>query len=204
MTDYSLDPESSSLMLELLITEFYARTKENEDNLKLLKENYQEINRKLERLEERFMSEEITKELYLKYVEKHKQEQVEIQRDLQQFEHGTSNPEDCAQLITNYAKDLRKIWQSSDYLQKQKLQNYLFPKEIRYCKNLGLVRTEDYNSVFLWIALKQDDFGQKKCGISSLNLDYAALVEGTITLSNQINSHLAKIDKLRYLEIKPF
>jgi len=46
------------------------------------------------------------------------------------------------------------------------------------CKNSGLVRTEDYNSVFLWVALKQVDLWQKKCGISSLNLDYAALVAG--------------------------
>lgn len=178
LTDYTLDQENSALMLELLVTEFYARTKENEDSLKLLKENYKEINRKIERLEERFMNEEITKDLYVKYVAKHKEEQVQIQRDLQQFELGTSNPEDCAQLITSYAQDLSKMWLSGDYLQKQKLQNYLFPKGIRYCKNLGLVRTEDYNSVFLWIALKQQDLGQKKCGISSLNLDNAALVAG--------------------------
>ena len=107
------------------------------------------------------MSEEITKELYLKYAEKHKEEQVKIQRDLQQFELGSSNPEDCARLITSYAQDLRKMWLSGDYVSKQKLQNYLFPKGIRYCKNSGLVRTEDFNSVFLWIALKQGDFGKK-------------------------------------------
>jgi site-specific DNA recombinase len=179
LTDFILNSENLDLMQELLITEFDERSREGAETVRLLKEQYQGINGKLERLEERFMSEEITKELYLKYVEKHKEEQVKIQRELQQFELSNSNPEDCARLIVGYAQDLRKMWLSSDYVNRQKLQNYLFPKGIRYCKNTGLVRTEDFNSVFLWIALKQGDLGQKKCGIPSLNLDYAALVAGT-------------------------
>ena len=161
------------------MTEFDERTRDNAETVRLLKEQYQEINRKLDRLEERFMSEEITKELYLKYAEKHKEEQVKIQRDLQQFELGSSNPEACARLIVGYAQDLRKMWLSSDYVDRQKLQNYLFPKGIPYSKENGLVRTEDYNSVFLWIAHKQGELGQKKCGIPSLNLDDAALVVST-------------------------
>lgn len=178
LTDFVLDPENLNLMQELLITEFNERTRDNEEAVRLLKEQYQEIKRKLERLEERFMDEEITKELYLKYVEKHKEEQVKIQRDLQDVELSASNPEDCAQLITSYAKDLRQMWLSADYMQRQKLQNYLFPQGLRYCKEKGLVRTEEYNSVFLWIAHKQRELGQKKCGIPSLNLDDAALVAG--------------------------
>lgn len=178
LTDYTLDPQYAGLMAELLKTEFDERTRDNEETVRLLKEQYQEISRKLDRLEERFMSEEITKELYLKYAEKHKEEQVKIQRDLQQFELGSSNPEDCARLIVGYAQDLRKMWLSGDYVDRQKLQNYLFPAGIPYNKEKGLVRTNDYNSVFLWIAHKQGELGQKKCGIPSLNLDDAALVAG--------------------------
>ncbi len=161
LTDFTLDMQNADLMVELLKTEFDDRSRDNAETVMLLKEQYQEINRKLERLEERFMSEEITKELYLKYAEKHKEEQVKIQRDLQQFELGTSNSEDCARLIVGYAQDLRKTWLSGDYVDRQKLQNYLFPKGIPYCKDSGLVRTEDFNSVFLWITRKQGDLGQK-------------------------------------------
>ena len=178
LTDYTLDPQYADLMVELLKTEFDERTKNNAETVRLLKEQYQEISRKLNRLEERFMTEEITKELYLKYAEKHKEEQVKIQRDLQQFELGSSNSEDCARLIVSYAQDLRKMWLSSDYVDRQKLQNYIFPAGIPFNKKDGLVRTSDYNSVFLWIAHKQGELGQKKCGIPSLNLDDAALVAG--------------------------
>ncbi len=100
------------------------------------------------------MLEEITKDLYLKYLGKHKQEQVEIQRNLQEIELHASNPED-------YAQDLHQTWLTRDYLQRQKLQNYLFPKGLRYCKYKGLGRTEDFNSVFLWMARKQQDLAQK-------------------------------------------
>lgn len=101
---------------------------------------------------------------------------MKIQRDLQAVELSASNQENCTQLIASYAKDLRQMWLSGDYLQKQKFQNYLFSKGIRYCKNLGLVRTGEYNPMFLWIAHKQQDLGQKKSGIPSLNVDDAALV----------------------------
>lgn len=162
----------------------------------LLKANYQEINRKIERLEERFMEEEITRELYMKYMEKHKAEHLEIQRNLQKIELPASNPLDYAQLITSYAQDLRQTWLNATYLQRQKLQNYLFPKGLRYCKEEGLVRTEDFNFVFLWIARKQQELEQKKCGISSLNLDDAALVVLPDQISNQEIDELRNLNKL--------
>lgn len=178
LTEFTLKPEYTTLMQELLVAEFYRHTRENEENVALLKANYQEINRKIERLEERFMEEEVTRELYMKYLEKHKAEQLEIQRNLQKIEIPASNPQDYAQLITSYAQDLRQMWLTAEYKQRQKIQNYLFPLGLRYCKEEGLVRTEDFNSVFLWIARKQQELEQKKCGISSLNLDDAALVAG--------------------------
>ncbi|MBS1634316.1 MAG: recombinase family protein [Bacteroidetes bacterium] len=179
LTEYTLKEENAELMKELLIAEFNDCAKESRENSIALKANYQEINRKIDRLEERFMNEEITKDLYLKYLEKHKQEQVEIQRELQKIELIGSNPEDCAQLIIDYAQNLSETWASTDYVQKQKLQNYIFPTGLKYCKEKGLVRTEEFNSVFLWIAHKQQDLGQKKSGIPSLNLDDAALVART-------------------------
>ncbi len=44
---------------------------------------------------------------------------------------------------------------------------------------LSNVRTTKYNSVFLWLVKQKQDLEQKKCGIPSLNLDYAALVAET-------------------------
>lgn len=43
--------------------------------------------------------------------------------------------------------------------------------------------------------------GEKKNGNRNFLLP-SLEVEGTITLSNQINTYLAKIDNLKYLEIK--
>ena len=64
------------------------------------------------------------------------------------------------------------------------MQYYLFPKGIRYNRKTDSVRTEKYNSLFLWIARKQQEVGENKNGIPELNLSYAALVAPEIQNPN--------------------
>jgi len=78
------------------------------------------------------------------------------------------------------------MWQHGGYNEKQRLQYYLFPKEIRYNRKTDSVRTEKYNSLFLWIARKQQEVGENKNGIPELNLSYAALVDVTSNRSNRL------------------
>jgi len=78
------------------------------------------------------------------------------------------------------------MWQHGGYNEKQRLQYYLFPKGICYNRKTDSVRTEKYNSLFLWIARKQQEVGETKNGIPELNLSYAALVAYGLNLSNFI------------------
>jgi hypothetical protein len=52
----------------------------------------EEIKRKINRLQERFILEEIDRELYEKYIETYKADQVKLEEDLIKSSHQVSNP----------------------------------------------------------------------------------------------------------------
>jgi len=175
---FTLNPKYRPLLKEMLVKELEEENKENRENVTLVKANYQEINHKIERLEERYMEEEITQELFVKYGEKYKQERLAIAKELTKLEAGCSNLENAANDALDFSENISKMWQHGGYNEKQRLQYYLFPKGIRYNRKTDSVRTEKYNSLFLWIARKQQEVGENKNGIPELNLSYAALVAG--------------------------
>jgi hypothetical protein len=121
---FTLNPKYRPLLKEMLVEELKEESKENIDTIKLVKANYQDINHKIERLEERYMEEQITQELYVKYGEKYKQERLEIAKELTKLEAGSSNLEEGANEALDFAEKLSKIWASGGYKEKQRLQYY--------------------------------------------------------------------------------
>ena len=150
--------------------------KGNEENRKRLKVEYEELNRKLERTEERYMNEEIAQDLFLKYSEKYKLEKLDLLRKTKELEANCSNHEEIIDLVLDFSENLNKMWHSGDFIKRQRLQYFLFPKGLSYEKKTDQVRTTEYNYVILTNACKQQTLGNKKSGIPSLQLDYPTLV----------------------------
>jgi site-specific DNA recombinase len=155
---------------------YYEITKNKEETTAPLLKQLNEIKTKAERLEERFVLEEINKEMFDKYQAKFKEELDSIQQQLQKTEKKVSNPEDCVEKALDMAVNLPKMWNLAKYQNKQKLQYLLFPDGIFYNKVKDECRTEKINPVFLAIALKSATLQHKKTGITSLNMSYPSLV----------------------------
>ena len=144
-------------MKETIIATYHQLNKENEGNFKEMNHQLQELNTKMERLEERFVLEEITQELFVKYKTKFKQEIADIQQRIEKSGIQVSNLQKSIDLSLDYAANLPEIWHSSGYQEKQKIQYMLFPEGIRYNKKIGECRTSKINSVFLWIAQSREN-----------------------------------------------
>lgn len=139
----------------------------------------QEISKKLERIEERFMDEEISKDLYDKYTSKLTEERKQIEQILAKSGNQVSNLEEKINCMIEMAGNLSVYWDSASYSIKQKLQFMLFPEGISYNRKTDECRTSTINSVFLEILRWKQDFTNEKSGIPELNLSYAALVAGS-------------------------
>jgi site-specific DNA recombinase len=172
-------PKYRTLLKTQMIRTFNKSNKENAANAALLKRNYEDISHKIERLEERYVLEEITQDIYLKYRERFKQERLEIYQRLQESSSHRSNLEEIVETVLDYAGKLPETWVDSPFAGKQKLQNVVFPAGITYNKKTDQVRTTLLNPTFCWIAQQQQEAGHEKSGISHLGLSYAALVENT-------------------------
>src|ERR1035437_3605114 len=179
LSSMMLNPERYDLLKEQMVRTYNRQNKENEENATLLKRQYEEIDHKLERLEERYVNEEMTQEMFLKYQEKYKKERLEIYQRMQKAGNRASNLEEIVNTVLDYARNLPETWGDSKYIGKQKLQFLAFPQGIRYSKKTDGVRTFEINPTFLWITQKQQESGQEKSGIPLLNMDYAALVAET-------------------------
>lgn len=102
-----------------------------------MQKQIEELDKKLNRLEERFIEEEITKEIYLKYSEKAKEERREIEWQIAKVKTGCSNQENAIECALNFASTFKPLWNLGDYWDRQKLQFMLFPEGIFYDKKKG-------------------------------------------------------------------
>jgi site-specific DNA recombinase len=174
---FTLNPKYRKLLREMLLQELHEENKENLENVKLLKSTYQDINHKIERLEERYINEELSQELYVKYGTKYKQERLALAQELTKLETGSSNLENEVDEALDFSENISKTWHCGGFKEKQRVQYFLFPNGIRYNRKKDTVRTDKYNPLFLWIARQQQDAANNKNGIPELSLEYAALVE---------------------------
>ncbi len=172
----SLTPELEKLLTSQMIATYNQLTEGQKETRTLLMNQQREITKKMERLEERYIEEELTKDLYFKYVEKYKEEKKEIDKILNQSENEVSNLELCVEKALSICTNLPSLWSSANYSTKQKIQFLLFPEGIRYNKKNNQCRTDRINSVFGYISQLTRDANKQKSGISTVTFDYSALV----------------------------
>jgi site-specific DNA recombinase len=168
-------PTFLKLLKEQMTATYLEMTNESQNENDLLYQSLAEINKKLERLEERFVEEEINLEMFKKYGDKFRAEQRELEVQIYSSTKRVSNLDDCINLIVDFASKLRLKWLKGDYLLKQQIQSLVFPDGLLYDRKTDECRTKRINNVFLYIAYFQQVISNKKRGIPELNLDYASL-----------------------------
>ena len=145
------------------------------DQRMVLQQKNTELQKKISRLEERLMEEEIPSELYYKYMAKYNEERDEIENELSKATVEKSNLDECVDIAMDFAVNLPKKWLSADYNIKQRVQNLLFPEGISYDRETDQCRTSRINFMFLYLAYLKQVMLKIQRGIPALQLDYASL-----------------------------
>jgi site-specific DNA recombinase len=171
--------------------------KEKDQSKEAIKRQITEIEKRLERMEERLINEELTLELFSKHSLKLKQERLDLEKSLIKNQKRVSNLEQCVNIIMDYIANLTSSWALMAYKDKQLLQFLLFPEGIRYSKKNNECRTTKINSVFSYISGLVKDLAQIKMGDIKLLFNIPHLVDFTDKISNQL---LKDIDTLASLK----
>ncbi|MBL7706856.1 MAG: recombinase family protein [Taibaiella sp.] len=177
LNHFSLQDSSESLkqlIRKQATATFNQLNEDSGEDYKQLELQHKEVSQKLLRLEERFIEEEINKDLYERYSEKYSLEKKEIEKNLKNQVQRVSNLEEYVDLATEFASKMASGWDSSDYITKQAIQNLIFPEGMYYNKKKNKCRTTRVNILFSYIAHYKEIISKKERGISELPLEYAS------------------------------
>ena len=156
------------------VAKFNQLTVGDQDDYRDLQEQHTQILKKIDRLEERYIEEEIGGDLYHKYHARYKEEKAEIEKNLMKLSKQVSNLDENVGTAIKLALELPLKWVSADYNTKKRIQFLLFPNGISYCKKTDECRTPRINTLFSYIAYFQQIISNKKRGIPELGLDFAS------------------------------
>ncbi len=180
--------EAIKIEMESAFTE---QNNENFEREKELKLRMLELQKNIEKLEEKyFIKEEMNKETYDRFLAKYKEDHKKIQKEIDGCAISISNLKEMINETLVLCQDLRKLWVSGGISLKEKIQKLLFPVGMIFDKETGAFRTPEINYLIAEIARHTGDFAIIKKGLSSLfePKSLSAGSKGFEPLQNQHNS----------------
>ena len=152
LASHKIDTEYSTLIKEQLKLTFQEYNASLEENKDLIKRQLTDLSAKIDRLEERYILEEITGELYYKYKAKFEKEIDEISKNMKENSIELSKLDDYINFSLNFCSNLSEMWASGDYIQRQELQNSFFEQGITYDRKNDACRSIEINEFLIEIS----------------------------------------------------
>lgn len=150
---FKVNEEYLPLLKEQLFITFQEHNDSLQEHESAIKHQLTDIDSKLERLEERYILEELTGELYAKYKGKFEKEIERLAAEMKQNKIEMSKLEDYIAYSLTCCSNLNKMWHSGDYNQRQELQNALFERGIVYDRQKDECRSIEENEFVSAVAL---------------------------------------------------
>ena len=159
------------------------------------KKRVTELQNNIDKLEERFVLNEITKEQYDKFSSKYGDELNQLKKETKTYAEMSSNLEKAVEKGLNIAENISQLWISSDYYEKQQLQYLVFPEGMLYDKKNDTVRTNRINTLFREIAIQSKVLDETKNDNPFLDCHFGSNV-GMITGSSDFLEDISRL--IRY------
>lgn len=172
-------PNTRDFMKKQVIATYNKINREREENKETIREQIMESNRKIQRIEERFMEEQITLDLYQKYGNLYKEELKKLEDAHSETGKRVSNLEKCIDVAFEMACNLHKMWDVLTFKDRVIMQKAIFPEGIQYDKKINRCRTKEINFVIRYISQLSKDAGEIKSGDSNIIFEIPALVGAT-------------------------
>ncbi len=178
VSEYTLDineDHNKVLKREMLLI-YNELNKQSEQDSQQIEKQLGEANKKIDRIEERYVLEEIDRAMYEKFYFKFKAEKAEIEKQLATTTIKVSNLEKCTEKVVTLSSKLATVWHCGDFKDRQNLQNLLFPDGMTYNRKNDECRTPRVNEVFGYVADQTRDLAEGRRGYTPSFSNYSAWV----------------------------
>jgi site-specific DNA recombinase len=178
---------------KLIAEELSNRLSMDKEGVRTTKKLISEKETELEKIEVKFLKDEISKEVYEKHTTKVKLELAKLNKELELSDFSSANLGKAVGKCLEMAQNLESAWVSADYQNKQRLQYLIFPEGMYYNKKINRVRTPKINALFESIPIAARVLIDKKKGNFEKNCLYLLSVprtgiEPALPCDNQILS----------------
>ena len=151
-------------LLKLLANEIRLKLSTQIDDSKQIKKNIAEKKNELDKIEKKYLNDEISKELYEKHSSRIKEEIARSTKLIDTANFDSSNLENAVNNCLGIAQNISSSWVSASFENKQRLQNLIFPEGILYNKKNNEVRTLSTNTLFEAIPIAAKVLEEKRNG----------------------------------------
>ena len=164
LSDYQLkDKKLLKPLKEIITRKFIELNAESIEDAKRVKFDIEKIQNRLDRIEERYVYEEISIAQYDKFKQKLEAERRVFDKESEGFKFNSSNLRKAVEKALDFALNLPSLWELGDIQTKRALQFMVFPEGIYYDFKNHRVRTLRVNSIFSAIAsISGEMSGNKK------------------------------------------
>ena len=156
--------DQKGALKKLLSREIANRLANTVEENKLRKKKISEKKGQLEKIEKKYLLDEIDKEMYEKHAGGIKEEISILEAESVYTEISSSNLEKAVEKCLNIAQNLSATWVTANFEDKRILQKLIFPEGILYNKEKCGVRTGEVNSLFQPIPYLQRVVADNKKG----------------------------------------
>jgi len=153
----------------ILVKELKNRLNEKSKDSTQIKKKIAEKKSLLEKVELKFINDQITEVLYNKHSQQLRCEIEELTQEIESTSLNSSNLEKVVQNCLLIAQNISHTWVSADYDSKQRMQKMVFPDGVLYNKQKGVVRTPKVNFIFNEIPLLASHLAEKEKSDSEKN-----------------------------------
>lgn len=187
LKSYQIDQESCGLLKEQLLVTYEYLTQSEQETRVTSHQKLNELQNKLNKIEERFAYGEIDRDIFEKIAGKLKEEIRFLSGNSEPSKNKLSNPSEFIDHSLKICSNLSDLWVSGEYDQKVQLQDLLFPGGILFDKQKENYRTEKVNSILeLTHSFTQALKGNKKGQIKNFVDLPALVVPGRIELPSKV------------------
>ena len=148
LSQYTIDRRLVEPIKRQLEYTYTNLTESNADNKKALEMRLSEIEKKIEKVQERYALGEIERPVFEKVNGKFKEEKDQIELEMGKGQKKLSNPNELIDFTVKLSTSPYEIWNNGNFTQKQNFQKMLFPEGILYDKKNNNYRTTNANSVW--------------------------------------------------------
>ncbi len=145
---FHIEKEEMKIIKMQIKEQFANFFKESLEDKKALKTNFTLIQKRIDKIEERYAVGEIERNIYIKFKERFEKEKIEIETELSKTNISSSNLNKVLKYALEICANPLNIWTRGCLDTKRTFQRLLFPDGIYYNRELDLVRTTRVNSVF--------------------------------------------------------